>query len=83
MAITPDGAFAYVVNHHSHDVSVIDTSTTKCSRIPVGLFPIAVAITPDGAFAYVVNHNSKTSRIPITSRSLIHRPTPKCCLEYL
>ena len=79
MAITPDGAFAYVANFNSHDVSVIDTSTNTevLPRIPVGTSPADVAITPDGAFASVTKFS-----YPMTSRSLIHRPTPKCCLEY-
>ena len=45
VAITPDDAFAYVVNWWSHDVSVIDTSTKTevLPRIPVGMNPFAVA----------------------------------------
>jgi YVTN family beta-propeller protein len=60
VAITPDGAFAYVANFYSHDVSVIDTSTNTevLPRIPVGITPTGVAITSDGAFAYVTNQNS-------------------------
>jgi uncharacterized repeat protein (TIGR01451 family) len=69
VAITPDGAFAYVVNFWSHDVSVIDTSTNTevLPRIPVGNNPIAVAITPDGAFAYVTNYNSHNVSVIDTS----------------
>ena len=48
VAITPDGAFAYVTNFNSHNVSVINTSTNTevLPRIPVGTSPFAVAITP-------------------------------------
>jgi YVTN family beta-propeller protein len=55
VAITPDGARAYVANEVSGGVSVIDTTTnTVVATIPVeGGF--AVAITPDGTRAYVAN----------------------------
>ena len=48
MAITPDGAFAYVTNAGSNNVSVIDTSTNTevLPRISVGNGPRSVAITP-------------------------------------
>jgi YVTN family beta-propeller protein len=60
VAITPDGAFAYVTNSGwifgCDSVSVIDTVTNAVvATVPVGRFPIGVAITPDRAFAYVVN----------------------------
>jgi YVTN family beta-propeller protein len=47
VAITPDGAFAYVANKDSNTVSVIDTATnTVVATVPVGSAPIGVAITP-------------------------------------
>ena len=47
VAITPDGAFAYVANRNSDNVSVIDTaSNTVIMTVAVGEFPIDVAITP-------------------------------------
>jgi YVTN family beta-propeller protein len=56
IAITPDGAFAYVTNLGSGNVSVIDTATNSVTATAtVGSFPDGVAITPDGAFAYVTN----------------------------
>ena len=59
MAITPDGAFAYVANFNSGDVSVIETaSNTVVATVPVGGWPVGVAITPDGAFVYVTNEES-------------------------
>src|SRR2546425_13083054 len=65
VAITPNGAFAYVTNSGwifgSNSVSVIDTaSNTVVATIPVGSFPVGVAITPSGAFAYVANYNANT-----------------------
>ena len=45
--------FAYVANHGSHNVTVIDTATNGLvTTIPVGNNPVGAAITPDGAFAY-------------------------------
>ncbi len=79
MAVTPDGAFAYVTNHHSSNVSVIRTSdnTVVGSPIPVGAEPREVEITPDGAFAYVptrdgvsiinLAHNVEAGRIQVGS----------------
>ena len=44
VAITPDGAFAYVTNHVSNTVSVIATATnTVVATVPVGLNPGVVA----------------------------------------
>src|SRR5437016_1101498 len=51
VAITPDGAHAYVTNVGS-TVSVIATATnTVVATVPVGTAPGGVAITPDGAHA--------------------------------
>ena len=70
IAVTPDGAFVYVVNRViDNNVSVIDTATNievdvdgnpgnSITRIPVGSLPLGVAVTPDGAFVYVTNVNS-------------------------
>jgi YVTN family beta-propeller protein len=50
IAITPDGARAYVANQGStNTVSVIDTATNRVlATIPGGFSPVGVAITPDG-----------------------------------
>jgi YVTN family beta-propeller protein len=65
VAITPDGATAYVVDNNgggAHgDVTPIDTATnTAGSTIPVGGFPYAIAITPDGGTAYTTNGGDDT-----------------------
>ncbi len=61
VAITSDGAFAYVTNRDSGTVSVIATATnTVVATVGVGTLPFGVAITPDGAFAYVTNEGSGT-----------------------
>ncbi len=47
VAITPDGAFAYVANRNPGSVSVIATATnTVVATVGVGTFPLGVAITP-------------------------------------
>jgi YVTN family beta-propeller protein len=50
VAITPDGAFAYVTNSGSNSVSVINIATnTVTATIPVGIFPQGIAILVKGA----------------------------------
>ena len=47
LAITPDGAFAYITNSDSSNVSVIDlASNTVTATVAVGNNPFWVAITP-------------------------------------
>jgi YVTN family beta-propeller protein len=72
IAITPNGAFAYVVNDQTENVSVIDTSTnTVVGIVPVGLTPRGVAITPDGAFAYVTNESDSTVSVIATATNAV------------
>jgi YVTN family beta-propeller protein len=59
MAVTPDGAHAYVTNSEADNVSVIDLgSNIVTTTIPVGTGPVGVAVTPDGRHAYVLNYGS-------------------------
>jgi YVTN family beta-propeller protein len=61
VAVTPNGAYAYVSNHGSGTVSVIDTATNMVTAtVLVGGQPAGVAITPNGAYAYVTNTGSDT-----------------------
>jgi YVTN family beta-propeller protein len=61
IAITPDGATAYVANSASNNVTPIDTSTnTPETPIAVGSGPQSIAITPDGTTAYVGNSGTNT-----------------------
>ena len=66
MAITPDGAFAYVVINNFDVVSVIETaSNTVVATVTVGVRPVGVAITPDGAFAYVTHGSFGTGFVSV------------------
>ncbi|MFI5332679.1 MAG: beta-propeller fold lactonase family protein [Candidatus Babeliales bacterium] len=66
IAITPNGAFAYVTNANNNSVSIIDISTNSVIGTVTDLFPttlsspLGIAITPDGATAYVVNTGNDT-----------------------
>ena len=74
MAITPDGAFAYVANSVSNTVSVIATATNTvvATVAGVGSMPSGVAITPDGAFAYVgANAGSTVSVIATATNTVV------------
>ena len=54
IAITRDGATAYVANKGSNSITPIDVSTnTAGAAIPVPGPPIQIEITPDGTRAYV------------------------------
>ncbi|WP_101947729.1 beta-propeller fold lactonase family protein [Mycobacterium sp. 3519A] len=56
VAVSPDGATAYVVNQGDNTVSVIDTATNTVSHtVAVGDNSVAVAASPDGSRVYVVN----------------------------
>jgi YVTN family beta-propeller protein len=79
IAITPDGAFAYVINRSINTVSVIDTSNnTVASTLNLGFqsTPIGVAITPDGAFAYVTNGGNNTVSVIDTSNNMVVASVP-------
>jgi YVTN family beta-propeller protein len=72
VAITPNGAFAYVANFNSNSVSVIDTSTnTVAATVPVGINPLGVAVTPNGAFAYVTDYTSADISVISTSTNTV------------
>jgi YVTN family beta-propeller protein len=73
VAITSDGARAYVVNCDSNNVNVIDTAKRKVvATIPVGERPMDVAITPDGKQAYVTNcHDDSISVIDTATNEIL------------
>ncbi len=70
VAITPDGAFAYVTSG-SDTVSVIDTKTRAITSIQVGAGPQGIAITPDGAFAYLANSFSGSVSVINTATNVV------------
>ena len=56
VAISPDGAYAYVANSYSGTVSVISTATNTVTKtVNVGGYPSGVAVTPNGQYVYVTN----------------------------
>jgi len=82
VAITPNGAFAYVAKSDGSNpgsVSVIATATNTVvgSPIPVDVAPVGVAITPNGAFVYVSNFVSNTvSVIATATNTVVGSPIP-------
>jgi YVTN family beta-propeller protein len=61
IALSPDGAFAYVANTTSGTVDVINTSTNlRAGTVVVGVEPVGVAVRPDGLEVWVSNHLSDT-----------------------
>ena len=76
VAVTPDGATAYVTNSANDTVTPIDTFTdTAGPAIPVGVDPDAIAIAPNGATAYVVNAGGSITPID-TSTNATAPPIP-------
>jgi YVTN family beta-propeller protein len=72
VAVTPDGATAYVANHGGNTVSVIDTATnTVTTTITVGSFPHQVAVTPDGTTAYTGNDGSGSVSVIDTTTNTV------------
>jgi YVTN family beta-propeller protein len=77
VAVTPDGAHAYVANHVSDNVSVIDMATNMVvATVPVGTYPKGVAVTPDGKHAYVTNITSRTVSMIATATNTVVATVP-------
>lgn len=85
VALTPDGAHAYVTFKAlfkapllNTGVGVIDTATNQgVATIPVGDNPLGVAITPDGSSAYVTNNSDNTVSIINTAlNTTVGTPIP-------
>jgi len=76
IAVTPDGAFAYVANCGGN-VFVIDTATNKvATKFPAGACPTGVAITPDGTRAYVTLDNANSVAVIDTSSNTVMTKIP-------
>lgn len=77
IAITPNGARAYVANVSSNSVTVIDTTTdTVVATVPVGFTPAGVAITPDGSRVYVANIGSHSVSVIETATNTVVTTVP-------
>ena len=74
VAITPNGAFAYVTNETDGTVSVIATaSNSVVATIPltVGSRPRGIAISPDGQTAWVANSGDGTVSVIFTDTNTV------------
>jgi YVTN family beta-propeller protein len=75
VAVTPDGAFAYVTNGApgtENSVSVINTSTNAVTKtISVGNNPTGVAVNLGGSFAYVTNAGDGTVSVINTTTNAV------------
>ncbi|MGH2894944.1 MAG: beta-propeller fold lactonase family protein [Solirubrobacteraceae bacterium] len=61
VAVSPDGAHAYITDTDHDAVLVINTARLhRVDRVPVGRTPWHVAFGPDGSSAYVTNANDNT-----------------------
>jgi len=64
--------YAYVVNHGTDDVSVINIYTNNIvSTISVGASPYGIAITPNGLYAYVTNEGSANVSVINTATNTV------------
>ena len=73
VAITPDGAEAWVTGHEASGfVHILDTSLlTVAQSVRVGRMPVQVAISPDGTLAYVTNEgDNRLSVLDVWTRSV-------------
>lgn len=65
-------SFAYIPNHYSNSVSVIDTSTNTVVATPaVGNGPFGVAVNPTGTRVYITNLNGGTVSVLDTSSNTV------------
>lgn len=77
VAVTPDGRYAYVTNHGSASVDVIDTATnTVVATIPVGSGPYGIAVTPGGKSAYVADSGSSNVDVIDTATNTVTATIP-------
>lgn len=72
VAVSPDGATAYVTNNKSGTVSVTSTaSNTVTATFTVGSGPFDVALNPGGTSAYVTNYTSGTVSVIDTASNTV------------
>jgi YVTN family beta-propeller protein len=74
VALTPDNKKAYVTNHGSDTVTVIDALTYQVIKtITVGTEPFGCAVTPDGKKVYIANFSSDDVSVIRTSDDKVIR----------
>ena len=72
VAISPNGATAYVTNEGDNTVSVIDTESNDATgMISVGSAPFGVAVTPTGTEVYVTNVGGNTVSVIDTNTNAV------------
>jgi YVTN family beta-propeller protein len=76
IAITPNGATAYVVNANGAVVPITLATNTPGTPITVGSRPWSISITPNGATAYVVNSGSDSVTPVDTATNTAGTPIP-------
>ncbi|MEV7026369.1 beta-propeller fold lactonase family protein [Kitasatospora sp. NPDC093558] len=77
VALTPDGARAYVTSQSSGTVSVLDTaSNTVTGSFTDGTGSYAVALSPDGRRAYLTHHLDNTVGIVDTATNTVAATVP-------
>ena len=71
IAISPDGATAYVTGSSGNSITVISTTTNKDVRTIKGIpDPTGIAITPDGSMAYVGSYADGVVPIALATDTL-------------
>ncbi len=95
MAITPNGAFAYVTAPGAPAVYVIDTATNSLTATIPATNPVGLAITPNGASAYVTEAfsglvtvidtatNTQTAAVTVPGPALQVAITPDGAFAYV
>jgi YVTN family beta-propeller protein len=72
IALSPDGATAYVTNNGSGNVSEIDTATgIRTHTIIVGAGPYGVAVSPNGSSVFVTNNDDNSVSVIDTATHLV------------
>ncbi|MCL2447682.1 MAG: beta-propeller fold lactonase family protein, partial [Polyangiaceae bacterium] len=81
IALSPDGAKAYVVLNAANALGVIDVASgTLTTEIPVGNVPNSIAISADGHYAYVSNEGGRAAKAgeytyPSNGAAIVADPT--------
>ncbi len=77
VALTPNGAKAYVSNYNGASVSVIDTATHAVTSTITGIaVPRQIVISPDGSTAYVASYGSNQIEVIDTATDSITTTIP-------